>query len=116
MFEKLVLNWGFALRNLFKRREKITELKEKGRSFGEELTNQLCHIILSHHGRYEWGSPRMPKTIEACVVHQADLMDSQVKNYIQHIEENKMLTEDEWAFIWDPDIGKKRMMYLGKRN
>jgi len=96
-------------------REKIAELKKKGKDFDQSLENYLCHMILSHHGKYEWGSPRMPKTIEACVLHQADLMDSQVKNYMQNIEEIKKNTDEDWAFVWDADLGKKRVVYLGDR-
>lgn len=96
-------------------REKIAELKKNGKDFDQDLENHLCHLILSHHGKYEWGSPRMPKTVEACVLHQADLMDSQVKNYIQNIEESKKGTDEDWAFVWDPDLGRKRIMYLGDR-
>jgi len=95
-------------------KDKIIELKNKGKDFDLDLENKLCHIILSHHGRYEFGSPRMPTTIEACVVHQADLMDSQVKNFIQKIEESRKNTDEEWAFIWDSDVGMKRQMYLGE--
>lgn len=94
-------------------REKIAELKKKGKDFNQDLENHLCHLILSHHGKYEWGSPRMPKTVEACVLHQADLMDSQVKNYIQNMEEGKKNTDEEWAFLWDSDLGRKRVVYLG---
>lgn len=96
-------------------REKIAELKKKGTDFSQELENQLCHLILSHHGRYEYGSPRLPKTIEACVLHHADLMDSQVKNYIQNIEEGQKMTEEDWTYVWDSDLGKKRAMFLGDR-
>lgn len=95
-------------------KDKIIELKNKGKDFDLDLENKLCHIILSHHGRYEFGSPRIPTTIEACVVHQADLMDSQVKNFIQKIEESRKNTDEEWAFIWDSDVGMKRQMYLGE--
>jgi 3'-5' exoribonuclease len=95
-------------------REKISELKDKGKAFDSELEDKLCHIILSHHGRYEYGSPRMPKTIEACVVHAADLMDSQVKNFIQNIVEGRKNSEDNWLYIWDSDFGQKRPFYLGK--
>lgn len=95
-------------------KDKIIELKNKGKDFDLDLENRLCHIILSHHGRYEFGSPRIPTTIEACVVHQADLMDSQVKNFIQKIEESRKNTDEEWAFIWDSDVGMKRQMYLGE--
>ncbi len=94
-------------------REKITEIRNNGEDFDEELENKLCHIILSHHGKYEFGSPRMPKTIEAMVVHAADMMDSQVKNFIQNIEEGRKNSEDDWGFIWDSDLGMKRPMYLG---
>jgi len=94
-------------------REKIGELKKSGNDFDQKLENHLCHLILSHHGKYEFGSPRMPKTVEACVLHQADMMDSQVKNYIQRVEETKKNTDEEWAFVWDSNIGKKRIRYLG---
>jgi 3'-5' exoribonuclease len=95
-------------------REKIAEMRKNKKEFEQDLEDRLCHIILSHHGRYEYGSPRMPKTIESMVVHAADLMDSQVKNFIQHIEEGRKTSEDEWAYIWDSDVGQKRPMYLGK--
>jgi 3'-5' exoribonuclease len=93
-------------------KEKISELRGKGKEFSNELEDRLCHIILSHHGKYEFGSPRMPKTIEAAVVHASDLMDSQVKNFIQNIEEGRKISEDDWTYIWDSDIGQKRPMYL----
>ena len=95
-------------------REKIQNLRGKGKDFSVSLENKICHIILSHHGKYEFGSPRMPKIIEATLVHQADLMDSQVKNFIQNIEEGRKNSEDSWGFIWDSDRGMKRPMYLGK--
>ncbi|HDM66942.1 MAG TPA: HD domain-containing protein [Thermoplasmatales archaeon] len=93
-------------------REKIEELREQGEEFDEELENYICHMILSHHGRYEYGSPRLPKIVEAQVLFQADLMDSQVKNYLQTIEENRQISDEEWVFVWDGDIGKKKAMYL----
>ena len=95
-------------------REKIAELREKGKDFEQDLEDRLCHIILSHHGKYEFGSPRMPKTIEAAVIHAADMMDSQVKNFIQTIEDGRKTSDDDWAFIWDSDRGQKRPMYLGE--
>ncbi len=93
-------------------REKIEELRLQGYSFDEELENYLCHMILSHHGRYEYGSPRLPKLVEAQVLFQADLMDSQVKNYLQIMEENRQISDEDWAFIWDGDIGRRKAMYL----
>jgi 3'-5' exoribonuclease len=95
-------------------REKIQGLKTSGKEFSKELENQVVHLILSHHGKYEWGSPKIPKLVEACILHQADLMDSQVKNYLQMIEDAKKQTDEEWAFIYDADVGKRRAIFLGE--
>jgi len=94
-------------------RDKIKSIRDKGEKFDPELETHICHIILSHHGRYEYGSPRLPKTIEASVVHAADLMDSSVKNYIQNIEDGRKASEEEWGYIWDSEAGRKRPFYLG---
>ena len=40
-----------------------------------KLELALGHIILSHHGRYEYGSPVLPETPEAMLVHAADEID-----------------------------------------
>ena len=40
-------------------------------------------------------------------------MDSQVKNYLQSREDNKKNSSNEdWAFVWNPDAGRKKAMYL----
>ena len=48
----------------------------------EEATSEeiemLQHIILSHHGKLEWGSPVEPATIEAIIVHHVDNLDAKV--------------------------------------
>ncbi len=93
-------------------REKITEMRKNNHSFDERLELYLCHMILSHHGKYEYGSPRMPKIAEAAVLFQADMMDSQIKNYLQSMEDKKKNTDEDWVFVWDPDSGRKKAMYL----
>ncbi len=45
--------------------------------FPEDLRLKLLHILISHHGRYEWQSPRRPKFLEAALLHQLDLLDAQ---------------------------------------
>jgi len=89
-------------------------IRTNGEEFSTELEHQLIHLILSHHGKYEWGSPKLPKLLEACILHQADLMDSQVKNYLQMIQDAKKLTDEDWTFIYDSDAGKKRAIFLGE--
>ncbi|NPV72454.1 MAG: HD domain-containing protein [Pelotomaculum sp.] len=45
--------------------------------FPADLRLKLLHMIASHHGRYEWQSPKRPKFLEAALLHQLDLLDAQ---------------------------------------
>jgi len=45
-------------------------------NFPQQLALELRHIILSHHGEFEFGSPKRPKTLEALVVHYIDDLDA----------------------------------------
>jgi 3'-5' exoribonuclease len=54
-------------------------------SFPTELRRQLQHILLSHHGEYEFGSPRRPKTPEALLVHMMDNLDSKMAGMMEAI-------------------------------
>ena len=38
------------------------------------VLRDICHCILAHHGRHEWHSPVLPATLEALLVHQADML------------------------------------------
>lgn len=42
----------------------------------EGSIDDLLHLVLSHHGKLEYGSPVLPKTAEAIVVHEIDMLDS----------------------------------------
>ena len=43
-----------------------------------ELAMHFKHILLAHHGQYEYGSPREPQTAEAFVLHFADNIDAKL--------------------------------------
>jgi len=60
--------------------ERLEEVK-----ISKELSNQLLHVILSHHGdvKLGWGSIVDPKTPVAVALHYADLMDARVKDMIK---------------------------------
>lgn len=45
------------------------------------LLLHLTHLILSHHGQMEWGSPVEPKTPEAVLLHQIDMIDSRIEMF-----------------------------------
>lgn len=57
-----------------------------GRPFPDELRIVLQHIILAHHGRYEFGSPKLPAIPEAIAVHFLDNLDAKVNMFLSRIE------------------------------
>jgi 3'-5' exoribonuclease len=67
----------------------ILEKINKIDGFPEDLSNRLLHIILSHHGHREFGSPKRPKILEAFIVYHADHMDADVGGFNVLLEENK---------------------------
>jgi 3'-5' exoribonuclease len=64
----------------------IRFLEEHKHLLDADLRDDLAHIILSHHGTKEWGSPVVPATIEAIIVHQVDLLDSRVAIFREHTQ------------------------------
>jgi 3'-5' exoribonuclease len=57
----------------------VSETADKIPDFPHTLKSLLMHSILAHHGEYEFGSPKLPYTIEAYVLHLADNMDAKIK-------------------------------------
>jgi 3'-5' exoribonuclease len=58
---------------------KAKEASEKlGEPISQPLVDVLQHIILAHHGTYEFGSPRTPSTPEAIAVHAIENMDAKL--------------------------------------
>jgi 3'-5' exoribonuclease len=59
---------------------------DKIEGFPEELNNLILHIILSHHGEHEWGSPKRPMSMEAVVMHHIDNLDAKVNGFKQFVD------------------------------
>jgi len=55
--------------------------------FPGELRMQILHIVLSHHGRLEFGSPVLPKTPEALLVHYLDDLDGKLDAMFRALQE-----------------------------
>ena len=51
----------------------------------ERDVRRLVHLLASHHGTHEWGAPVLPKTLEAVLLHQIDLMDSRAQGFLDHV-------------------------------
>ncbi len=68
---------------------KVQNAIEKIKNFSPEIADEILHLILSHHGSGEMGSPVPPKTLEAMILHHSDMLDAQSEG-IQHIIERDM--------------------------
>lgn len=60
--------------------------------FPAQINDIFKHIIISHHGVEEWGSPRKPMCIEALIIHYIDNLDAKVMGVREHMKESM---EDE---------------------
>ena len=70
---------GQLLGHLMIGTEMIHDYARSIEGFPEEIERILKHIIIAHHGEYEYGSPKRPKCMEAMIVHLADYTDSRLK-------------------------------------
>jgi 3'-5' exoribonuclease len=64
--------------------------------FPPELKTLLEHLIISHHGQYEFGSPKLPMFPEALMLHYLDDLDSKMESMRAHFEREKDL-ESPWT-------------------
>jgi 3'-5' exoribonuclease len=64
--------------------KKIDEIED----FPEDLALELRHILLSHHGVLEYGSPKRPKTVEALIVNYIDDLDAKVNAFREYIDDS----------------------------
>ena len=56
------------------------------KGFPAGLAMELRHLLLSHHGELEFGSPKRPKTVEALIVHYIDDLDAKVNAFQEFID------------------------------
>lgn len=86
--------------------EKIADTaRQTGSEFPQELADQLRHMIVSHHGKLEFGSPKVPMTLEAVALHYLDSLDAKLHSFEQLIEED-VNPASKWT-VYHPSIGRK---------
>ena len=75
--------------------ELIAAEAAKIEDFPPVLKNLLQHCILSHHGKHEFGSPVLPKTMEAMLLSYADITDAHVKMFEEALEKGPV--QSDWV-------------------
>jgi len=72
---------------------------------------RLKHLIVSHHGSYEFGSPKLPMTPEAIALHYLDNLDAKLHSFIRDIHEDA----NQFA-SWTPfNQSLQRRLFKGAR-
>jgi 3'-5' exoribonuclease len=83
-----------------------------GEPFPKELALRLKHMILSHHGTYEFGSPRLPMTPEAIALHHLDNLDAKVHEFARSIQDDPN-SGSNWT-PYSPRLDRK--LFKGESN
>jgi len=83
---------------------KVNGIVAGGFAVDRAVVMRLQHIIVSHHGCLEHGSPKVPMTLEAIAFHCLDEMDAKLNAAIGLIESDR--TRDAWT-TYNPTLGRK---------
>ena len=87
--------------------EKIKQIKD----FPEDLAVMFKHTILSHHGKFEFGSPKLPSILPAIALFYADDTDAKINGLISLKEQNKNVDKKWSDWVWWLD----RSIYLAEQ-
>ncbi len=79
----------------------IHEYAAKIEGFPRALEAHLTHLVLSHHGSLEFGSPRLPQTLEAMLLHYIDEMDSRMGAWLDIMKRDSGETWTDFQKLYD---------------
>src|SRR3954465_11319447 len=78
-------------------RDKVEQTADlTGEAFPPELLLRLKHMIVSHHGTHEFGSPKLPMTLEAIALHYLDNLDAKIHAFSREIRDDPC-RESTWT-------------------
>jgi 3'-5' exoribonuclease len=85
---------------------KVAEAEKlSGESIPEETVLRLKHMIVSHHGEYAFGSPKLPMTLEAVALCLLDNLDAKVNTFAQLMKEDPNV-DSPWT-TYNPNLERK---------
>jgi 3'-5' exoribonuclease len=83
-----------------------------GEAIPPDILLRLKHMILSHHGTHEYGSPRVPMTPEAMLLHEIDTLDTRMHMALRELREDRN-SPSAWT-AYNPTLGRR--FYKGGGN
>jgi 3'-5' exoribonuclease len=101
---------GHIAQALLMIKQKADRLEAKGKKIDQNTMDSLNHIILSHHGQYEFGSPKLPATPEAFFVNYIDDLDAKINQVTAAIDnENPDSDWTSWQKTLETRLYRKRL-------
>jgi len=88
--------------------EKVQQLPD----FPEDLALLIKHSILSHHGKFEFGSPKLPSILPAVALYYADDTDAKINGLITLKDQNKLIDKKWSEWVW----WLERSIFLDEEN
>ncbi|MFQ5893899.1 MAG: 3'-5' exoribonuclease YhaM family protein [Nitrospinota bacterium] len=95
---------GHLIGHVLLGRDMVHEVARTIDGFPEDLLLKLDHLIVSHQGEPAFGSPKVPMTREALVLHFADNLDAKVNIMQRHLAEDP--TEGPFT-AWHHVLGRR---------
>jgi 3'-5' exoribonuclease len=86
---------GYLFGHIFLGTQYVQQHAKHLQEMDEATWLDLLHIILAHHGTKEFGSPVYPATIEALIVHMADMTEAKLTGFLDHCDRTS--TPDGWS-------------------
>ena len=86
---------GHISKSLVMINQKADELRSKGTQIDQTVLDAIGHIILSHHGQYDFGSPKLPATAEAFMVYYIDDLDAKMNQVTTLIQSD--MSDSNWT-------------------
>lgn len=94
---------------------KLREVEKlSGEPVPEETVLRLKHMIVSHHGEYEYGSPKLPMTLEAVALFCLDNLDAKVFAFHQQLRDDPNV-ESSWTH-YNPNMNRKLFKGSNKKS
>ena len=91
--------------------DKVREAERlSGEPFPKQLVTEIKHMVISHHGEYEYGSPKLPMTLEAVALHHLDNLDAKLASFTQLMIDCPNV-ESNWT-QYHTNLGRK--LYKGE--
>ncbi|MBN2477051.1 MAG: HD domain-containing protein [Pirellulales bacterium] len=90
--------------------EKVREAEKlSGEPMPEETVLRIKHMLVSHHGEYEFGSPKLPMTLEAVALCFLDNLDAKINSFDQLMRDDPNV-DSPWTH-YHPNLSRK--LYKG---